>query len=260
MQSYERRFSCSRRYTRLMLKPKRRLSPPLITSLALLLLLCAPQTAAQQGAGGDDAAPASEGSAGAVEGAPFAGLTIKPAGRQLFDVTTGITNLPDGGSITDRATGVTVTAAEIEYLPGDYVTAAGVNVTGEFGQVEAGELRIDLKAGTLAVEGPLKLTREGLSVTAGSLTFDAGAGIAIFEAGVTGSGPDFRTDRLLLDTRTGDALLSGEYEYHDTLFVMESPLGGGLLELRFAPRDGEPAYEVATEVSEALLARLKDHL
>lgn len=188
---------------------------------------------------------------------PFAGLSIEPAGRQLFDVSTGVTKLPDGGVIIDRATGVSVNAAEIEYLPGDYVTAVTVSVDGEFGTVTASSLRIDLADGVLEADGPLELTRGGLSVKAGALTYHGERAVALFEGGVEGSTPRFSADRLLLDALSGDVLLDGEYEYADGLFVMESPTGGGQLALVFTLLEGEPAYDAATEVSAEILERFK---
>lgn len=196
----------------------------------------------------------------ALAGAPFAALTVTPAGRQTFDISTGITTLPEGGTITDQETGVTLQAAAITYLDGVYIDASAVSVAGTFGSVVADAVRIDLVEGVLTAEGSLALERDGLTVTAGSLRYDALLQVAVFDGGVTGTQPGFETDRLLLDVRTGDVLLDGHYRYQGELFTMTSPEEGGRLELRFRLVDGHASYDAATEVRPDLLERFSAYL
>lgn len=195
------------------------------------------------------------GAAAAAE--PFAGLSITASGRQLFDITTGMTILPDGGVVTDKATGVELVAGHIEYLAGQFVEAIDAEVSGDFGAVSADLLVLDLEAGVLEASGDLRLVREGLSIRAGTLVYDAHRQVAVFGGGVVASGPTFEADRLLLDATTGDVLLVGQYLFEDTLFTMTSPEAGGQLELKLVLRDGETFYDAATEVSPTLLARFE---
>lgn len=196
----------------------------------------------------------------ASAGAPFAALTVTPAGRQTFDISTGVTTLPDGGTITDQETGVTVRAAAITYLDGVYIEANVVSVDGTFGTVAADRVRIDLVEGMLSAEGSLSLERDGLRVTAGTLHYDATLQVAVFAGGVTGTRPGFETDRLFLDVRTGDVMLDGNYRYQGELFTMSAPEEGGRLELRFRLVDGEAGYDAATEVRPDLLERFAAYL
>lgn len=188
---------------------------------------------------------------------PFASLTVTPTGRQQFDIATGVTSLPDGGIITDQTTGVQLRAGHIEYLAGVFVQAAGAQVNGDFGQVSAESLRLDLEAGVLNANGGISLVREGLTISAGSLVYYANRQVAVFSGGVEASGPAFQADQLYLDAVTGDVLLVGQYSYQDTLFTMTSPEAGGQLELRMVVRDGQPVYDAATEVRPELLARFE---
>lgn len=188
---------------------------------------------------------------------PFAALTVTPTGRQHFDIATGITQLPDGGVITDQATGVELHAEYVEYLAGAFVTAKGASVQGEFGVVRAEALHIDLETGVLNATGALSLERDGLSISAGSLVYYADRQVAVFDGGVEATGPEFEADRLYLDAVSGDVLLVGRYMFQDTLFTMTSPEAGGQLELRMVLRDGEPTYDAATEVSRQLLQRFE---
>jgi len=191
----------------------------------------------------------------AVAAAPFAALTVTPAGRQTYDITTGVTTLPDGGTITDQETGVALQAASIRYQEGAYIEAVGVSVAGAFGTIAAESVRIDLLEGVLWAEGALALEREGLVVRAGRLRYDALQQVAVFDGGVSGTAPGFEADRLLLDARSGDVLLDGRYRFESGLFTMTSPEAGGRLELRFRLLDGQPSYDAATEVRPEVLER-----
>ncbi len=185
---------------------------------------------------------------------PFAALTVTATGRQLFDITTGVTTLPDGGIISDQTTGVAVTAKFVEYIAGTFVRAEQVEVVGDFGVVTTPELYLDLVEGKLEAGGGLELVRDGLAMRAEALIYDANRQIAVFSGGVVATGPRFETDRLYLDVSTGDVILDGRYLFEDTLFTMESPEEGGQLELIFSLRDDVPIYDVATEVRPELIA------
>src|SRR5690606_39950184 len=68
----------------------------------------------------------------------FAALVITSHGRQVFDITTGLTTLPDGGRIYDALTDVEVEAALIEYVEGQYIDASDRKsvVEGKRGEVK----------------------------------------------------------------------------------------------------------------------------
>jgi hypothetical protein len=198
--------------------------------------------------------------AGLAEGAPFAALTVTPAGRQVFDLTTGVTPLPDGGEVVDQDTGVALQATTIEYRDGAYIDATGVRVRGSFGALDADALHIDIAAATLEAHGHLRLERAGLTVQAARVHFDAGRDVADFAGPVRGDAPAFEADRVLLDTRSGNVLLVGRYSFEDGLFTLTSPASGGRLELQFVGADGNAAYDAATEVDPALLERFATEL
>jgi len=198
------------------------------------------------------------GTAGAE--APFAALTVTPFGRQVYDITTGVTTLPEGGTITDQDTGVSLNAKRIEYRAQDYVEAWNVSLAGSFGNVAADALRIDLGAGLLMASGGLHLERDALSVDALNLRFDANTEIAVFGGGVTSTDPRFTADRVLLDVTNGDVLLEGEYVFEGGVFTMRSPEGGGMLALRLVVQDGVASYDAATEVTPEMLERFTGDL
>jgi len=190
----------------------------------------------------------------------FASLSVEPAGRQTIDIISGVTTLPDGGSVVDRDTGVSLEAERISYRDGHFIEATGVVVEGSFGTLTAEYLHIDVPTGLLTANGSLRLEREGLSVVADELRYYAEAQVAVFDGAVRGTAPNFQTERLLLDADSGDVLLVGRYAYADGLLTLASPESGGRLELRLSLNEGTASYDAATEVRPEVLARFADYL
>jgi hypothetical protein len=225
-----------------------RLRRPVIASLTAFLLAWG--TAQEAGA---PAAPT-------TDDRPFAALVIVSHGRQSIDIMTGLTVLPDGGRVVDTQTGVEVEATVIRYVDGEYIEASGVTVSGGFGDFEAESLHIDVRDSVLTATGDLRLSRNGLQVTAGVLSYHALANVIVFDGGVRATEPAFSADRVLLDTVSGDVLLDGRYEYAGGLFTMRSPAAGGRLQLSLHQQGEEYVYAAATEVSPALLERFRAYL
>lgn len=192
---------------------------------------------------------------GLAAGAPFAALTVTPAGAQSYDLTTGVTTLADGGTVVDQNTGVTLHAAMIQYVDGVYIDAKGASVVGSFGTLSAASVHIDIKAGIMTASGKLSLKRDALSVTAAGVRYDANNQIVDFKGPVTGTAPDFRADRVLLDADNGNVLLIGNYRFSEGPLLLQAPKGGGRLQLIFHHVNGTPVYDASTQVSPPLLAR-----
>lgn len=193
-------------------------------------------------------------------GEAFAALVITSHGRQVFDITTGLTTLPDGGRIYDARTKVEVEAGLIKYVEGQYIDATGVAVSGGFGHFRAEKMHVDLVESVLSASGELQLARDGLTLAAGSLQYYANENVMVFDGGVEGTEPDFYADRLLLDTLTGDVLLDGRYMYAGAVFTLRSPAAGGRLHLKPQQAGEEYVYAAATEVSPTLLQRFSAYL
>lgn len=198
--------------------------------------------------------------AAAAAAAPFAALTVTANGPQSYDITTGVTTLPDGGTVVDQDTGVTLSAATLRYQVGLTIDAESATVTGDFGTLTAPVIHIDVPAGTLTATGTLRLTRDGLAVSADGLRYDASRQIVDFTGPVTGTAPAFVADRLLLDTRSGDVLLLGHYRFSSGPLTLMAPEAGGRLELTFHTVDGKPLYDAVTDVSPTLLTRFSTEL
>ena len=197
---------------------------------------------------------------GAQATSAFAALEIIPVGEQIFDITTGRTELPDGGEVVDNATGVRLVSPYIIFTTGEVIEANDVSVTGSFGSFSAAELVIDIPGATLAAIGDLLLERENLSLAAAELVYDAAAEIASFGGPVVGTSPDFEAAGLLLDTLNGTVLLFGPYRFQSGPVTLTSNRTEGRLELVFELVDSVASYRAATEVAPETLDRFTGHL
>lgn len=157
-------------------------------------------------------------------------LTVVPRGEQVFDIVTGETELPDGGTIVDRETGVELDADWIRYREGAFVEAEDAVAEGAFGRFHAEELHVDLAATELVATGGVTLEREGLEMTAVSLRFLAEKELVRLERAI-GATPQFEAEAVLIDVRSGDALLLGPYRYAGGAFELEDERDGSRLQL-----------------------------
>ena len=89
----------------------------------------------------------------AIESAAIGALRIVPAGRQVFDIATGETVLPDGGVIFAAEGSIRLEAPRIRYVEGRYVEAEDARVEGDVGTATAASVRFDLESGVIVFQG-----------------------------------------------------------------------------------------------------------
>ncbi len=186
----------------------------------------------------------------------IARLTVVPHGDQSFDLLTGETTLPDGGVIVDTETGLRLDAGFVRYREGDYIEARDATAETAGGSLSAPALRIDVP--TLVATAPegVRYEREGLELIADAAELRFGSELVRFEH-PTGESLDLEARALLLDIRTGDALLLGPYRFQDGPFVLTDDREDAALQLRPVTTDaGTPTYRAANEVDEDLWTRM----
>lgn len=238
-------------------RPRVRRDGPLRLALATLLLLAIPAFAAAQGDTSQDApTPNDAPQAASSDADPVARLTVVPDGEQAFDLLSGETTLPDGGTIVDTETGVTLRAAFIRYVEGAYIEAQDAHAETAGGMLTAPTLRIDVPSLTAVAGDGVTYAREGLELTAASAELRFGPQLVRFDA-PRSEAPVIEARALLLDVGTGDAVLLGPYAYQDGPFTLRDERDGAALMLRpTTTDDGTPTYQAANEVDEDLWARL----
>lgn len=163
--------------------------------------------------------------------AAVAELTVVAHGAQRFDLATGFTELPDGGEVVERTTGVRLVAPWLRYAEGSALEATDATVEGPFGRLEAPRVAIDLAEGRLEAEGGVVLVVEGAgTLRAERIRYDAG-GWAVAEGAVEGDDPALAAAELWAEADGGRLVLVGPYVFDDGLVRLRSETPGAALQL-----------------------------
>ena len=192
--------------------------------------------------------------------AGFAALTIVPAGEERFDLSSGITTLPQGGQVVDAERNLMLTGSYIQHKEGEFVEAREVTLEGEFGTLLAESVRLDLAEDTLSA-AEVSLTTGTLDVQATTLTLYLEPDIARLGGEVTSAVPAFEAATIVLALERGDSLLQSPYRFQDGPFTLQQTESGGMLYLH-AERgeNGETFYNPSTTVPAELLEILRPYL
>lgn len=191
----------------------------------------------------------------AVAQGPVAELTVVAYGAQRFDLATGRTVLDEGGEVTDRASGVRMTATWIAYVEGDSLEARDAVIEGDLGRVRADRVAIDLTVGRVRAAGGLEFERPGIRARAERLGLDGPAGLAWLAGGVIADLPAASADAVWIDVADGRLLLVGPYRYADGPFALEGDVGARL-QLDPIAVDDAVGYDARTDVAADLVERI----
>ncbi|MEX2501610.1 MAG: hypothetical protein WD336_04480, partial [Trueperaceae bacterium] len=197
----------------------------LVALIALGVLVFAAPVAIAQDADPDSDPNADADSEIDAPAEPVARLTVTPDGDQSFDLLTGETTLPDGGTIQDTASGLTLHAAWIAFVEGETIDAREVTADTDTGRLTAATLHIDVPTLIATAEEGVTFTRDGLTVRAERARLHLGPGLVRFEAPSRES-PELSGAALLLDADSGDAVLLGPYRFQDGPFLLSDDRDG----------------------------------
>ncbi len=187
-------------------------------------------------------------------------LTVTAFGAQRLDLATGFTELPDGGEVVDRGTGVRLVAPWLRYAEGEVLEAHDATVDGPFGVLMAPRVRVDLAGGQLvATEGAVLEHGAGQVLRAFEIVYDARDGWAVARGDVVGEGPDFVADAIWADTATGRLVLVAPYRFDDGTVVLRSDSPGTRLQLTpFEDAEGAfDGYDASTTLDDDVAQRLE---
>lgn len=186
----------------------------------------------------------------------LAALTIIPAGSEQFDISTGVTTLPEGGEVIDAKRGLSLKSAFIRYEEDKFIETQDATVSGKFGTLSAETLTLDLEQNVITASGELSLESSNMLVTAQALDLFLDANVARLQGEVSSLSPSFEAHVLLLRLNEPGALLISPYQMQNGPFVLQQKSGGSMLQL-YQEKVGETyVYNPSTEVEAALLSVL----
>ena len=195
----------------------------------------------------------------AQEASPFAELTVTAHGSQRLDLATGFTELPDGGTVVDRGSGVRLEAPWLRYREGERLEARDALARGPFGQVSAPQLTLDLAAHELHADGGVVLeTNQGV-VEADAVRFDARAGWLLASGGVRSERPVLEAAAVWYEADGGRLLVLPPYRYEEGPLTLQADVDGAPLQLTPAfEADGAlVGYDASTDLDDDVELRLQ---
>jgi hypothetical protein len=191
----------------------------------------------------------------------IAALTVNPTGEQQMDISTGITTLPEGGEIIDTGRDLKLNATFISYKEGEFVEAKGGTSEGPFGLLQAPELRLEVATNTITATGGISLTKDGLALTADSLTLELGSSIAVLSGHIKNTEPAFEAAAIVMKVGAGYALLASPFTYTNGFASIKQDNPGSLLQLKqLENEDGTFSYNVSAELDETINTELSPYL
>lgn len=195
---------------------------------------------------------------GSLSLAQFASLTITPNGEPQLDISTGITTLPQGGLIVDKARDITLNATFIEYQDNSYIKAQSAQAEGFFGLLFSPEFYLDRTQNIITASGGITLSKDGLSLNASSLTLYLTNGIAVLSGNVNNQEPKFQAATLVLKMGAGYSLLVSPFNYQDLISKDEA---GSLIQLnQTREADDSFTYNISATPDEAVQAELEPYI
>lgn len=195
----------------------------------------------------------------AQEASPFAELSVTAHGSQRLDLATGYTELPDGGTVVDRGSGVRLEAPWLRYLEGERLEARDALARGPFGHVSAPRLTLDLAGQELHAEGGVVIETEQGAIAAEAVRFEAGAGWLLAYGGVRSEVPALEAEAVWYEADGGRLLVLPPYRYQDGPLTLQADADGAPLQLTPAfEADGALAgYDASTDLDDDVEARLQ---
>jgi hypothetical protein len=191
----------------------------------------------------------------------IAALTVNPAGPQDYDINTGITTLPEGGEVIDTERELQLDAEFIKYKDGEFIEATGGTSEGPFGLLQAAELRLEVATNTITATGGITLTKDGLSLTADTLTLDLNTSVAVLAGNIKNTEPAFEAAAMVVKLGGGYAVMTSPFNYNNGPLQFAQDTPGHFLQLRqIENEDGTFRYTASTQVDETINAELAPYL
>ncbi|WP_407539308.1 hypothetical protein Q0M94_14215 [Deinococcus radiomollis] len=149
----------------------------------------------------------------AASAASLGAFQISARGDQKLNLSTGQTELPQGGTATDSKSGLTLTGKTLKYLPGRSLQATGAAVrVAAGGTLTADTVNYDVKSGTLTASGHLTYTSAHIrGLSAGNVVLYTASEAVVASGNVRAASPALSASRVVVLNGGAQILLAGNY-------------------------------------------------
>ncbi|AWN23610.1 hypothetical protein DKM44_10525 [Deinococcus irradiatisoli] len=146
-----------------------------------------------------------------AQGTSAFGLQITPRGAQKLNLATGVTELPQGGTVRDNKSGVKVVAGFISIKTGESLSAtAAVLTTLQGGTLRAQNITYNEKAALVTASGNLSYSDNRVkNLTAQTIYVDTRSGAVTAVGGVSASTPPASAAQMVALPTKASILLRG---------------------------------------------------
>ncbi|WP_407570782.1 hypothetical protein [Deinococcus altitudinis] len=145
--------------------------------------------------------------------ATLGAFQISARGNQNLNLSTGQTELPQGGTATDSKNGLTLSGKTLKYRPGQSLQATGATIRVAAGGVlNADTVNYDVKTGTLQASGHLNYTSARIrGLSAANVVLYTASGAVVASGNVRATSPTLSASRVVVLNGGGQILLAGNY-------------------------------------------------
>jgi hypothetical protein len=191
--------------------------------------------------------------------ASFSGFDIKPKGNQDVDLVTGITTLPQGGTVSDSKNGIKIDAQFIEMKEGDFLKAKTARLTTtDGGLLTASNVEYSVKNNNLTATGKINYKDDNIkNLGADKVVVSTRDKIIVASGGVEAEAPNIKANMVLADYDKNVAVLYGNYAFQSGKQKLSNKSSTGLLYVKFNTKGEATA---TTKPTSEQLATFKPYL
>lgn len=149
----------------------------------------------------------------AAHAASFGALNVIPHGSQSYDLETGVTKMPQGGTVTQAKHGLSMTASKIEMKANDRLSAWNATLKTKAGSVlVASKLTYLLQQGQVVASGVSYSDGSIKQLKTNALTLYLSDQVLVASGQVSMAHPAMNAVQLVVDVKTRRSLIVGPYQ------------------------------------------------
>lgn len=186
-------------------------------------------------------------------GARFAGFSVEANGDQQTDLATGVTTLPQGGTLTDNKNGLKLVAPYIQYKDGEFIRARQAQFNSGDTRFSAGELDYQFKGETARLKELTVSSKDFSGISAQEGLALLAENRLVLAGDVRSQSPQLRANKMVVDSQSRQALVIGNFSFQDGNVRLSGNRADSLLLLTFQGGKTQATSRVPADV----LARLR---